>query len=352
MSGRVPGTSNEPQSPHWLEPAPERRRAAGSSERRAAPRDQASERAASRATSAERRATTDSARERRAATDSAAERRSAERRSAAAETPAERRAAERRAAERRAGQRRASATEERSRSAREPADAGRAVAAAERRSAARRRAAVPGLTDRAVLLTTTCLLLLFGLVMAYSASTAKAYFAYGSSWYLIERQAFFAVLGVIAMIVLARVDYVVWRRVATPLWVFALLSLLVVLVPGIGTEVNGARRWIIVAGFSYSPSELAKLACVMLVAGLVIKRPGEIAHRRRLRAHPRSGHRAGGGADHGRTRHGHHHHPGAGRGRGRRGGRGPRAPPGHGSARWRWPRSPSPSWSSPTACSA
>ncbi len=46
-------------------------------------------------------------------------------------------------------------------------------------------------------------------------------------------------------------------------------SLLVVLVPGIGTEVNGARRWIIVAGFSYSPSELAKLACICLVAGLV-----------------------------------------------------------------------------------
>ena len=66
-------------------------------------------------------------------------------------------------------------------------------AAAERRSAARRRAAAPGLTDRAVLLTTTCLLLLYGLVMAYSASTAKAYFSYGSSWYLIERQVFFAV---------------------------------------------------------------------------------------------------------------------------------------------------------------
>jgi cell division protein FtsW len=148
--------------------------------------------------------------------------------------------------------------------------------AAERRRAARRRAAAPGATDRAVLLTTTCLLLLYGLVMAYSASTAKAFFSYGSSWYLIERQAFFAVIGVVVMVVLARVDYVVWRRVATPLWAFALLSLLVVLVPGIGTSVNGARRWIVVAGFSYSPSELAKLACVMLVAGLAIKRPAEV----------------------------------------------------------------------------
>ena len=146
----------------------------------------------------------------------------------------------------------------------------------ERRVAARRRGAALGAMERRILLTTTILLLLYGLVMAYSASTAKAFFSYGSSWYLIERQAFFAVVGVIAMIALARVDYVVWRRIALPLWLFALASLLVVLVPGIGTQVNGARRWIIVAGFSYSPSELAKLACVCLVAGLIIKRPHEV----------------------------------------------------------------------------
>ena len=178
----------------------------------------------------------------------------------------------RRAAERRAGQRRAAALP---RAAREQARPEQRRGG-ERRSTARRRAAAPGARERRILLTTTCLLLLYGLVMAYSASTAKAYFSYGSSWYLIERQAFFAVVGVIAMVVLARVDYVVWRRIALPLWVFALLSLVVVLVPGIGTSVNGARRWIIVAGFSYSPSELAKLACVCLVAGLVMNRPADV----------------------------------------------------------------------------
>ena len=169
-----------------------------------------------------------------------------ERRRTAPETPAERRAAERRAGQRRAAARSGPAEP---RPALDPSQADRR-SESERRRAARRRAAAPGALDRRILLTTTCLLLLYGLVMAYSASTAKAFFSYGSSWYLIERQAFFAVVGVIAMIVLARIDYVVWRRVATPLWIFALLSLLVVLVPGIGTEVNGARRWIIVAGFS------------------------------------------------------------------------------------------------------
>ncbi len=188
----------------------------------------------------------------------------------------ERRRGERRAAPRRDAEApapsRATASARRA-AAEPPPERRRSV---ERRSAARRRVGAPGLVERRILLTTTVLLLLFGLVMAYSASTYKAYDLYKSSWYMIERQVFFAVLGVIAMVVLARVDYAMWRTFAKPLWIFALFSLLVVLVPGVGTEVNGARRWIVVAGFSYSPSELAKLACICLVAGLAVKRPADV----------------------------------------------------------------------------
>jgi len=191
---------------------------------------------------------------------------------------------DRRGAERRTGQRRAASLPRPARDPQQPErrDGGERRTAPRRHDTAgspapgARRVPAPGARERRILLTTTSLLLLYGLVMAYSASTAKAYFSYGSSWYLIERQAFFAVVGVAAMIVLARLDYVLWRRIAVPLWAFAMLSLLVVLVPGIGTEVNGARRWIIVAGFSYSPSELAKLACVCLVAGLVMNRPTDV----------------------------------------------------------------------------
>jgi len=176
----------------------------------------------------------------------------------------------RRAPERRAGERRAAPPARPPRPAQPERRRG-----AERRAAARRRA-VPGLKERRILLTTATVLLLYGLVMAYSASTAKAYFAYGSSWYMIERQAFFAALGVVAMLVLSRIDYVMWRRAAVPLWIFALVSLVAVLIPGVGSQINGARRWIIVAGFSYSPSELAKMACVCLVATLVVRRPAEV----------------------------------------------------------------------------
>ena len=139
-----------------------------------------------------------------------------------------------------------------------------------------RAAAPPGLRERRLLLTLTLGLLLYGLVMAYSASTAKAFFTYGSSYYVIERQAIFAVIGVAAMFILSRVDYVWWQRAALPLFAVALTTLVLVLVPGVGSKINGAQRWIIVNGFSFSPSELAKLACITMAAGLVVQRPHDL----------------------------------------------------------------------------
>ncbi len=172
----------------------------------------------------------------------------------------------------------------------------------ERRKTAARRHAAPGQRERRLLLTTTLLLLLYGLVMAYSASTAKAFFTYGSSWYMIERQAFFAVIGLVAMVLCARIDYVWLRRAAVPLWIFALATLLLVLVPGVGSQINGARRWFLVAGFSYSPSELAKLASVCLIAGIVIRRPADLLKARGFMRIVVDRHPAGGRAHHGRAR--------------------------------------------------
>ncbi|HQG02925.1 MAG TPA: putative lipid II flippase FtsW [Thermoleophilia bacterium] len=175
--------------------------------------------------------------------------------------------------------------------------------AAERRSAARRRDEVvvperrrserragerraarplppapgPGQVERRVLVLATVLLLLYGLVMAYSASTAQAYFTYGSASYLLARQLVFAVIGVIAMIGLSRVDYGIWRRFAGPLYVLAVALCVLALVPGIGMEIRGARRWIGVAGQSLQPSEIAKLAVVCFLAASIARAPQAFA---------------------------------------------------------------------------
>ena len=134
----------------------------------------------------------------------------------------------------------------------------------------------PGVAERRALILVTFLLLLYGLVMAYSASAAEAYFQHQSSFYFVQRQAMWALLGVAAMWFLSRVDYGWYPRAALPLAVVVLFALTLVLVPGVGSSINGARRWIIIGGQSITPSEFAKLAAVIVVAALVARRPREI----------------------------------------------------------------------------
>jgi cell division protein FtsW len=201
----------------------------------------------------------------------AAERRAAERRAEPQrrrdETrPADerRRANERRAAERRTSPRRAPDVDA------EPAASGR------RSPAPATGAPGPGQVERRVLFLATVLLLLYGLVMAYSASSAQAFFTYGSSSYLLLRQLAFAGVGVAAMLILSRIDYGVWRRFAGPLYLVAGALTVLALVPGVGMEVRGARRWLDVAGQSLQPSELAKLAVVCFLAATIARTPRQL----------------------------------------------------------------------------
>ena len=190
------------------------------------------------------------------------DRRSGERRrSTAAASPERRRSTDRRASERRA-----------------PGGGGDARGGrgpAPKRSARRPPAATlaPGVPERRALMLVTFLLVVYGLVMAYSASAAQAYFEYGSSFYFFGRQLAWAVIGVGAMWLLSRVDYSWYRRAAPVFAALALAALVAVLVPGVGTSINGARRWLFIGGQGLQPSEFAKLAAVMLVAMLIVRRP-------------------------------------------------------------------------------
>ena len=177
-------------------------------------------------------------------------------------------------ADRRGGVRRSSAAPARERPLAPP----REVAPEPRRRQSRRPATAlgPGVAERRALGLVTFLLVLYGLVMAYSASAAQAYFEYGSSFYFFGRQVAWVALGVGAMLILSRVDYAWYRRVAVPFAGLALFGLMLVLVPGIGSTINGARRWLIVGGQGVQPSEFAKLAAVVLIATLIVKRPREI----------------------------------------------------------------------------
>jgi cell division protein FtsW len=111
-------------------------------------------------------------------------------------------------------------------------------------------------------------LCLLGLVMVYSASYATAAEALGSGTYQLLKQGMYLAFGWVALFVMMRVDYHVWRRFALPAMVMAVaLLILVLIIPSSNlNDVNGAKRWIFIGSQGFQPSELAKLAFVLYLA--------------------------------------------------------------------------------------
>lgn len=112
------------------------------------------------------------------------------------------------------------------------------------------------------------LLLAVGLTMLYSASYAQSEYdtGYEISTRYLQKQAVCAAIGLAAMWVFSRIPAQVWYRMAWPLYATSIVLLLSVLV--IGEKVNGARRWINLAGIQFQPSEVAKFTMILLFARL------------------------------------------------------------------------------------
>lgn len=137
-------------------------------------------------------------------------------------------------------------------------------------------ASMPFGPDRLVLGLTYALVAL-GVIMVFSASGIMAESRYGDSLYFLKRQCLWAALGLCVMHVAAHLDYRIWER-ATPWLVVGTLGLLVlVVIPGLGTEVKGARRWFRLGGVSIQPAEIAKVVTVIYLATFLAKRQDERA---------------------------------------------------------------------------
>ncbi len=112
------------------------------------------------------------------------------------------------------------------------------------------------------------LLLLVGLAMLYSASYAQSEYdtGYEISTRYLQKQAVCAAIGLAAMYFFSRIPAAFWCRLAWPLYGISIVLLLSVLV--VGEEVNGAKRWINLAGIQFQPSEIAKFTMILLFARL------------------------------------------------------------------------------------
>lgn len=115
-------------------------------------------------------------------------------------------------------------------------------------------------------------LCIIGAVMVLSASSVTAIEEYGSAWFFFQRQIIWLALGAVAFIAMSRVPYKYWQKLVKPIVFSSILLLLLVLIPGVGIEAFGSRRWLGFGTWRFQPSEYAKIALVIFTADFLTRK--------------------------------------------------------------------------------
>ena len=117
-----------------------------------------------------------------------------------------------------------------------------------------------------ILLITIILLSIMGLLFVYSASNVVGAEKFNDSYYFVKRQGLFFILSTILLFYLIKLDITILKKYVTIIFIFSIILLLIVLIPGVGVVRGGARSWISILGFSIQPSEFMKLGIILLYA--------------------------------------------------------------------------------------
>ena len=125
-----------------------------------------------------------------------------------------------------------------------------------------------------ILLVTTLVLIVFGLVAVSSASTVLSFQRFGNNTHYLFRQLIAAGAGLVGMWVVSRIDYQMWRKWSRVILFVSGLSLALVLIPGLGFKTGGTRGWFSIGPFLLQPSEFAKLAIIFYLASWFERKPG------------------------------------------------------------------------------
>ncbi len=129
---------------------------------------------------------------------------------------------------------------------------------------------------RISLLVIVLLLISLGIVFIYSSSCVYSLQEKDNPLYYLNRHLIFLAIGFILSLGLMAIDYRDLRYIAKPLMLFAVFTLILLLVPGIGTTIYGARRWFRIGPFSFQPSEFTKLAILIYMADFLTRKKGSI----------------------------------------------------------------------------
>jgi len=105
-----------------------------------------------------------------------------------------------------------------------------------------------------------------GLIAVTDASAPIALKNFSDKFYFAKQQLIWGIIGLAAMIVVSKIHFSFWKKIATPLFFISVVGLILVLIPSLSSKVLGARRWIIVGSYTFQPSELVKLTIAIYLA--------------------------------------------------------------------------------------
>jgi len=127
------------------------------------------------------------------------------------------------------------------------------------------------------LLSTVLILIVFGLVMIASAGISYSRSRFGDSYYFFKHQLIYGVMpGLVAMYVMQKINYKFWKKISLPFFIASIVCLILVFVPGLGSKIYGASRWLQLGSFSFQPSEMLKLSIIIYLAAWLESRSDKV----------------------------------------------------------------------------
>ncbi|MFZ2975798.1 MAG: putative lipid II flippase FtsW [Candidatus Moraniibacteriota bacterium] len=127
------------------------------------------------------------------------------------------------------------------------------------------------------LLSTILILIVFGLIMIASAGISYSRARFGDPYYFFKHQLIYGVLpGLVALYVMQKINYKFWRRISLPFFVMSIICLILVFVPGLGSKIYGASRWLQLGSFSFQPSEMLKLSIIIYLSAWLESRSDKV----------------------------------------------------------------------------
>ncbi|QEK11952.1 stage V sporulation protein E [Crassaminicella thermophila] len=125
------------------------------------------------------------------------------------------------------------------------------------------------------LLLTVLILVIIGIIMVFSSSHYYALSKMNDSYHFLKRELMWATLGLLGMFFTMNFDYWKYKKLAPYAYIFSIILLILVLTP-LGMEINGAKRWLGVGGFTIMPGEVAKICGIIFAANYLSRKPEKI----------------------------------------------------------------------------